>query len=66
MTVSFDLEAPLTKVLHFLEKEVGPRNYWLHSKVGGEGWMVNFNYGNIHVTMSDDQMATFVILKFKR
>ena len=53
------------KVLGFLEREIGPRTYWLHSKIGGNGWAVDFNYGNIRVTISDDQMATFIILKFK-
>jgi hypothetical protein len=56
----------LTKILRFLEQEVGPRKYWIHSKVGGEGWVVNINNGIIRVTMSDDQMATFMVLKFKR
>jgi hypothetical protein len=63
--ISFDLDAPLMKVLGFLEREIGPRKFWLHSKIGGDGWTVDFNYGNIRVTMPNNQMATYVKLKFK-
>lgn len=63
--VVFNVNGPLTKVLHHLEQEVSPRKYWLHNRVGGEGWNVDINHGVIKITMDDDQMATFMVLKLK-
>lgn len=59
-------EIPVAKILGFLEREVGPRSYWLHNRIGGTGWLVDINHGQIQVTIDDDKMATFLILKLKR
>lgn len=58
-------EIPVAKILGFLEREVGPRSYWLHNRIGGTGWSVDINNGRIQVTIDDDKMATFLILKLK-
>jgi len=54
----------------WLTKNVGPRMHYLHNSIGGQGWLVKFEWdpGLIskkwYLTLEDDKLATFFRLKF--
>jgi len=46
----------------WLDKNVGPRRYYLHTEAGGEGWRY---FPKEHtVEIEDDSLATMFALKF--
>lgn len=50
------------------EKHVGPRKFYLHNRIGGEGWdvrPVNSDRGRSIVRLDDPKMATYILLKTK-
>lgn len=52
------------KIMGYLEKNVGPRRYYLHSQVGGDQWMIEMRSGGAYCTVSvdDPKLATYLIL----
>ena len=49
-----------------LEKHIGPRKFYLHNRIGGEGWDVRPAYKGYSRTIArfdDPKMATFIQLK---
>jgi hypothetical protein len=50
------------------EKYISPRQYWLHNRVGGNGWEVaHSSAGGFRsvLKVSDNSIATFIMLKLK-
>ena len=54
------------EVERYLEKNVGGRTYYLHTKTGGKHWAIERNqYGNtVKVSLDDESLASFIMLKF--
>lgn len=48
--------------MDWLDKNVGPRLYYLHNQSGGKGW--RYYSTDRTVEIEDEQMATLFILKF--
>lgn len=47
----------------WLEKNVGPRKFYIHNMFGGEGWRVFTDKdGKIRITFDDDKTATLFML----
>lgn len=51
------------KLITLCEQYVGPRSYYLHNRVGGNGWEVKRGIGKIHVKIDNEALATFIKLK---
>lgn len=55
------------------EQHVGPRLFYLHNRIGGEGWDVRpkplasgrGSRSSCKATFSDPRMATYLLLKIK-
>lgn len=50
-------------IIALCEQYVGPREYYLHNRVGGSGWEVKRGVGKIHVKIQNEALATFIKLK---
>ena len=57
------------KIMGYLEKNVGPRRYYLASQMvgdqcGGDHWMIKMRPGGAYCTVSvdDPKLATYLIL----
>jgi len=54
----------------WLIKNVGPRMFYLHSSIGGQGWVAKHQWdpGMVtkrwYLTLEDEKLATFFIIKF--
>ena len=54
----------------WLMKNVGPRMFYLHNSIGGQGWEAKNQWdpGMVskkwYLTLEDEKLATFFILKF--
>ena len=55
------------KELQWLQKNVGPRNYWLHDQIGGDGWAAKKVQGSYvwELKFDDEKNSTAFILIFK-
>ena len=52
-------------VQNYLEKNVGPRTYYLHSQLGGKNWAIKNSFTNkVVVCVNDPELATFITLKY--
>lgn len=53
-------------VQRYLEENVGSRTYYLHSRIGGKRWAMEFNHHNntISISLDDESLASFITLKF--
>ena len=52
--------------IDWCEKNISPRQFWLHSNVGGEGWSITFDSKRtiLHVPVDfDDRVLTFALLQ---
>lgn len=49
-------------LLEKLEEHVGKRKYWLHDRIGGDGWSVQPLPGYYKVQIDNDNLATFIAL----
>ena len=46
-------------------KFISPRGYWLHNRLGGEGWYIEIEWKDKSVlTIEDEKTAILAILKF--
>jgi hypothetical protein len=43
-------------------KHVGPRLYYIHDRIGGEGWRIMRIYGEVLLCLEDDKKATMAML----
>ena len=54
----------------WLAKNVGPRMHYLHNSIGGQGWIVKNEWEpsmvqkRWYLTLEDDKLATFFMIKF--
>jgi hypothetical protein len=54
----------------WLAKNVGPRMHYLHNSIGGQGWLVKFEWEpemrskRWYLTLEDERLATFFAIKF--
>lgn len=54
----------------WLAKNIGPRLFYLHNAVGGQGWVARYDWssGMVHrkwtLTFEDDRYASFFLLSF--
>lgn len=54
----------------WLAKNVGPRMFYLHNSIGGQGWVAKNQWDpemickRWYLTLEDEKLATFFILKF--
>ena len=59
------VKSNLIKTVSLLEQTVGPRQYWLHNRVGSTNWEVRVDGGETVVRVNDAKMLTFLLLKLK-
>lgn len=71
MAVTINLNSRLKpKQEQWLIKNVGPRMFYLHSSIGGQGWIYkelpfqNYDSSGHTLTFEDDKLATFFVIKF--
>jgi hypothetical protein len=43
---------------------IGPRMYYLHNRIGGQGWTIKKQQSSPTVTIEDDKQALIAMLKF--
>lgn len=54
----------------WLAKNIGPRMHYLHNSIGGQGWIAKNEWEpsmvqkQWYLTLEDDKLASFFILKF--
>jgi len=64
-----EVNCRFTALAEFCEKHIGPRKFYLHNRIGGEGWDVRpstWRGGSKTLARFDDpKMVTFVMLKLK-
>jgi len=68
--IEFTLFGKYNTVIECCEKYISPRKYYLHNRVGGDGWEISPSLDltdgfHAKVKIDDDKMATFLMLKFK-
>lgn len=58
-------ESRRKEVEQYLEKTVGGRTYYLHSRSGGKHWAIDHRHrGTVQVSLDDESLASFIMLKF--
>ena len=68
--IEFTLPGKYNTVIECCEQYISPRKYYLHNKVGGNGWEVSAsldlsNGFRAKLKVDDELMATFIMLKLK-
>lgn len=66
--IEFTLPGKYHTVIECCERYISPRKYYLHNKVGGNGWEVSASLDNgfrAKLKVDDELMATFIMLKLK-
>jgi hypothetical protein len=43
-------------------KHIGPRLYYIHDRIGGEGWHIMRKYNDVFLRLEDDRKATMAML----
>lgn len=43
-------------------KYIGPRLYYIHNNIGGQGWRIMSKHGTILLCLEDDKKATMAAL----
>jgi hypothetical protein len=51
------------KVEAYCVKNIGPRLFYIHNRVGGEGWIIKKQDLGYTLTIHDDKKALFAILQ---
>lgn len=71
MSITIDLKHGLNgEQESWLAKNVGPRLFHIHNRIGGEGWLAKYDWssGMVHrhweLTLEDERYASFFLLKF--
>lgn len=56
-----------SKAISMLEKEVGPRQYYLHNSCGGKDWKLSLSFPNHKFTLEvNDKTAVWLSLKLNQ
>ena len=68
--IEIALPGKYNTVIECCEKYISPRKYWLHNRVGGNGWEVSpssdlSNGFCFKLKVDDKLLATFIMLKLK-
>jgi len=68
--IEFTLPGKYNTVIECCEKYISPKKYYLHNKVGGNGWEVSASLDSSNgfrakLKVDDELMATFIMLKLK-
>jgi hypothetical protein len=66
--IEVTLPGKYNTVIECCEQYISPRQYWLHDRVGGNGWEVSHrSAGGFQAVLKVDHelMATFIMLKLK-
>jgi len=68
--IKFTLPGKYNTVIECCERYISPRKYYLHNKVGGNGWEVSYSLDlsdgfRAELKVDDESMATFIALKLK-
>lgn len=50
------------KISGYLEKNVGPRRYYLHNQIGGDHWMIKMRGEYCTVSVDDPKLVTYLLL----
>ena len=64
--IEVELAYSMQRIAQECEKYIGPRKFYLHNRIGGEGWDVRADsrYRLFTIARFDDaKMATFIMLK---
>lgn len=56
-------QSELNDVIRWCCANIGPRTYYLHNKIGGEGWTIYLEKG-YNLKVADPKALTMAILKF--
>jgi len=66
--IEVELNCSFTELAEKCEQHIGPRKFYLHNRIGGEGWDVRpvgrYRPGTI-ARFDDPKMATYILLKIK-
>jgi len=53
------------EVQDYCEENIGCRMYYLHNRIGGDGWSMSRGYPNcVTLEISDPDMELLILLKF--
>ena len=67
--IELELNCLFTDLADLCHTHIGPRKFWLHNQIGGEGWDVRPGYyrnGAKTIARFDNpKMATYIMLKIK-
>ena len=67
--IEVEISCGFTKLAELCEKHIGPRKFYLHNRIGGEGWDVRPRYSRAVAQsiarFDDPKMATYMMLKLK-
>jgi len=63
--IEIEIDCGFQRVARECEQHVGPRKFYLHNRIGGEGWDVRptQDRGKTIARFNNPQMATFIQLK---
>lgn len=71
MSITINLKHGLNgEQQQWLAKNVGPRLFYIHNKIGGQGWVAKYDWssGMVHkqweLTLEDERYASFFLIKF--
>lgn len=63
MSVQITTSKSINNVVKELERLVGQKQYWIHNRIGGEGWVVKIKKRDYVIEIDDPKLATFIKLK---
>jgi hypothetical protein len=68
--IELTLPGKYNTIIECCEKYISPRRYYLHNKVGGNGWEVSHssdlsNGFSATLKVDNELMSTFIMLKLK-
>jgi hypothetical protein len=67
--IEFVINGNFLEIEKLLAETIGPRKYWLHDKIGGEGWSIEAIdqplYSGYRISIKNPALATFIKLKLR-
>lgn len=71
MSITINLKHELSgEQEQWLSKNVGPRMFYIHNRIGGQGWVAKYGWsdGMVHkywtLTFEDERYASWFVMKF--
>jgi len=66
VTITLSPNGLQPKQEQWIMKNIGPRMFYLHNAMGGQGWVIKRNYKKRtwELTLEDEKLATYFIIKF--